>query len=181
MYACETPSFFAKYGRNAKSAENYGGNTQDEGYTNMVDLGDLVHKSQNILPEYSQAVIETLEECVVYNINGSYRSKSSGLSCYYPYSSDPDSVIDFGDISASDAYYYLYEYEIMGELSNDGLNYISTIEFPKNSSIVPDVQEIKPVPNINTLELENFPIYVDDDEYAVLDIGTDISDYLYIL
>ena len=43
--AAQDPAFFAELGRAASQSENYGGNTREQGFTNMVDLGDLARKS----------------------------------------------------------------------------------------------------------------------------------------
>lgn len=182
LYASENPSFFAQYGRSANSAENYGGNTRDEGYANMVDLGDLVSNAENILPENAREVLKALDQCVVYSVNGPYRARSSGLSCYYPYNGDEDEVYAFADASASYAYYYFYEYETTGELSDEGIAYLSEMETIPGDETQPSTaspaQSFWTVPSVTTLDLEDYPVYVDEDGYAVLDLGSDISDCL---
>ena len=37
--ACNDPAFFTRFARVAAQSENYGGNTREQGYTNLVDLG----------------------------------------------------------------------------------------------------------------------------------------------
>ena len=37
--------FFSRYGRQAKKSENFGGNTRDTGFTNMIDLGDFAQRT----------------------------------------------------------------------------------------------------------------------------------------
>ncbi len=64
-------------------AENYGGNTPEEGYTNMVDIGAMMRGIADLVPEAAQ-VLEALEEAVVYQVAGSGRQGSTGLSVYYP-------------------------------------------------------------------------------------------------
>ena len=59
-------------------AENYGGNTKDTGYTNMVDLRDLAENNRDILTDTCEDVIAALEDCVVYKVNGSYRQQAGG-------------------------------------------------------------------------------------------------------
>ncbi len=65
LEACDDSNFFAAFGRGAKAAENYGGNTPKTGYTNMVDLGDLARQNAELMPTVSRAVIRALEDCVV--------------------------------------------------------------------------------------------------------------------
>lgn len=81
--AMEDDSFYATYGRQAKASENYV-NSRSEGFTNMVDLGSLVRRLKNALPEFSPHFLDSLGEAVVYKVHGPYRSPS-GLSCYYPF------------------------------------------------------------------------------------------------
>ena len=46
--AAEDPGFFAELGRAAARSENYGGNTREQGYTNMVDLGHLARQTMSL-------------------------------------------------------------------------------------------------------------------------------------
>ena len=74
--------FFAQLGRGAGRAENYGGNTDDQGYTDMVDLGDFVRNNQDLFGDNAQTLLQALENCVLYQVNGPYRDGATGLSCY---------------------------------------------------------------------------------------------------
>ena len=69
-----------EFARCANVAENYGGNNDQEGYTNMVDLGDLVTNAKNLLPDTGDAILEELKNCVVYSVNGDYRREANGLA-----------------------------------------------------------------------------------------------------
>lgn len=66
-------------------AENYGGNNQSEGYTNMVDLGDILKNLDGTI-DGSDEALSFLKEMVVYKINGDNCPKSSGVAIYYPLS-----------------------------------------------------------------------------------------------
>ncbi len=169
-YACADPSFFADFGRSASKAENYGGNTKEQGYTNMVDLGDLVRNSANLLPENEQAVLSALDECVLYKVNGPYREQATGLSCYYSYNGDEDDYAGFTQATPSDAFKYLYGYEITGELPDDGMAYIEDMQ----------VSELPEIPSIENsgITLQDIPLTVDEEGYAVLDIGADAANLL---
>lgn len=167
-YACADPSFFADLGRSASKAENYGGNTDDQGYTNMVDLGDLVRNSANILPENESAVLSALDECVLYKVNGPYRQQATGLSCYYSYNSDVDDLNGFITASPSVAFKYLYAYEITGTLPDDGMDYIEEMQYT----------ELPEIPSIENANLQDAPLTVDDEGFAVLDIGPDAANIL---
>ena len=79
--ACEDPSFFSRFARIAAQSENYGGNTREQGYTNMVDLGHMARQSTGLL-QTAGDVLTALEDCVLYRVNGPYRAEATGLSCY---------------------------------------------------------------------------------------------------
>lgn len=167
--ACKNPSFFASLGRSAKKAENYGGNTPEQGYCNMVDLYDLIDQSGDILPENANAVMQALKDCVVYKVNGPYREQSSGLSTYYPYDADSDECIKYFDISASDAFSYLYEYGVDGALNYDGITYIKDLGYA-------DLQEIPELVGLD--EDKEYPVYVDEEGNAVMELEPDIINIL---
>ena len=165
--ACEDSTFFAEFGRRAVQTENYGGNTPDQGYTNMVDMGHLVRNSEDLLPETAQAVLDGLEECVVYSVSGAYRSEATGLSCYYSYNGDTDDFDAFTAISASPAFQYLYDYELYGYMSDEGLAYVQELGYEEE---IPEIT----ITQDNT-GLEDFPLYVDEDGNSVLEIGSEAA------
>ena len=167
-YACTDPAFFAEFGRSAAKAENYGGNSDEQGYTNMVDLGDLVRNSGNILTENSEAVLSALDECVIYQVNGPYRQQATGLSCYYSYNGDAENFNEYVSISTSTAFTYLYAYEISGELPEDGMAYIADMQFT----------ELPEIPSIENIGLQDAQLTVDEEGFAVLDIGADAANIL---
>jgi len=187
--ACENSNVLTYLGRSADSAEKYGPNSKYEGYTNMVDLGDLVRNAAEYLPHTSAAITETLLGCVVYKVNGSFRAQSSGLACYYPFDMDIDTFKDYKNIASSISHRYLYEYLIYGMITNEGLNYARSMTYdavpvistptPSNPSVPISVkpQEVPTVIN-SGFDLEDYPVYVDDEGNAVLDLGREIADIL---
>ncbi|MDR3050183.1 MAG: hypothetical protein LBU67_00495 [Oscillospiraceae bacterium] len=185
LASCINPEFFSALGRGAQAAENYGGNTRDQGYTNMVDLGDFVRNTAEELPLNSRSVLDTLESCVVYKVAGPYRAQSSGLSCYYPYDMDEESYNQFTQAYGDGPYAYLYEYVVTGQLSSEGAEYLYAMAYQD----VPDVEtpaapqveqmdELPTVPTLNSLDLEDFPVTVDGDGYAVLNLGAETASVL---
>ena len=53
----------------------------------MVDLGHMARLTVDTLPS-AQAVLDALDDCVLYQVNGQYRTEATGLSCYYSYNGD---------------------------------------------------------------------------------------------
>ncbi len=166
--ACSNKSFTSEFARIANETENYGGNTKEEGYTNMVDLGHLARLSEDILPNVADKVTEALKECVIYKVNGEYRSEASGLSCYYSYNGDVDEYSEYTEICAGSTMKYFYEYELTGELGEEGTQYIKDY-FGET------------LPTLKTLEdtdWDNISAHVDDDGNSYINLGKDAYDIL---
>ncbi|MBQ5437780.1 MAG: clostripain [Firmicutes bacterium] len=150
--AIKTPAFMSAFGRAAKNSENYGGNTKSQGYTNMVDLGDLAAQSSQIMGS-SQAVIDALEDCIVYKVNGPYRASSTGLSCYYSYNGDRKDFGKYADpgivMSPGDAFKYFYEYQLTGTLGQAGQEYIKELV---SGGSVPSTVKPSSLPQVETVK-----------------------------
>ena len=166
--AIENPSFFAHFSKIANSIENYGGNTREQGFTNMADLGHLAKKSADVLPESTGNVIAALEDCIDYKVNGKYRSESMGLACYYSYNGDIDDFMAYSEIGAGEAFKYFYAYGLTGELSEYGLEYIADMDY----ETLPELQ------TLTSVDWEDMPVTVDDDGIATLDLGVQADDIL---
>ena len=166
--ACVDPAFFSHFGRIAVTTENYGGNTKEQGFTNMTDLGHLSRKSAKLLPETSNTVLSSLENCVEYKVNGTYRKESTGLSCYYSYNGDVEDLKGYIDVGAGEAFKYFYGYELTGELPEQGMKYISEMNYES-------------LPKLETLESqgwEDHALQVDSEGVAALTLGEKAKDIL---
>lgn len=76
----------------ATKAESYGGNSQSQGYSNLIDLGDLLSQTGDVLNQNSENVKNALKEAVCYEVHGSGRGNSNGLSVFYPLAVDEDEM-----------------------------------------------------------------------------------------
>ncbi|MBR6012842.1 MAG: clostripain [Selenomonadaceae bacterium] len=114
--SAENPKkFFSNLGRHAKRSENYGGNTRESGYYDMIDLADLAKKSKELLPQTSENLINAIDDAVVYKINGEYRDQGSGISGFYPYDGGEQMLSMYSQIySAPLAQKCLYHHLIYG-------------------------------------------------------------------
>ncbi len=162
------PQFYTSFSRGAIGAESYGGNTQEQGYTNMVDLGHLARNNEYLLPESAWTVLKALDECVVYRVSGPYRSEATGLSCYHSYSGDLDNFVDYTDVGCSEAFKYLYGYGLSGKVSDAGL------EYAKAHGGAGAPSEGTPLFDLSVLE--NTEIFVDDMGCAELYVGETAAD-----
>ena len=172
--AVENTAFFNQLSRAATKAENYGGNTRDQGYSNMVDLGDLVRNAASLLPKYASAVQKGLDDCVVYKVNGPYRKQATGLSCYYAYDGDLQNFFCFDDVGASLAFKHYFGYLLEGALIAETQQYLSEMGYEE----IPEVMSLEQNLTSAGLSLEDYPVTVDDDGYAVLHLGAQIADML---
>lgn len=167
VVATEEPGFFAELGRAAAQTENYGGNTREQGYTNMVDLGHLARQTAWMLPS-AQSVSDALDDCIVYRVGGVYRSEATGLSCYYSYNGDVDDFNGYINMGTGVAFKYLYAYELTGELADGGEEYLASL----------DIQELPELVTLADKDWDNAPLDVNDEGTAYLTLGADAGDVL---
>ena len=165
--AAENPGFFAELGRAAAQSENYGGNTRDQGYTNMVDLGDLARKTADMIPS-AQSVTDALADCVLYRVAGQYRSEATGLSCYYSYNGDMDDLTGYLSMGASPAFKYLYAYALTGEPIEGTEDYLSSI----------GIDELPQRKTLADTDWDGAALGLNDQGTAILDLGPEANDIL---
>lgn len=165
--ACTDPGFFSQFGRVAAQSENYGGNTKEQGYTNMVDLGHMARQSVGMLGS-AQEVLDALDDCVLYQVGGQYRTEATGLSCYYSYNGDVDDFNSYADLGAGVAFKYFYSYELTGELDDSGMAYIADMDF----------EELPEVKNLLSTDWDGALLDVDEDGVSFLTLGPEANDIL---
>lgn len=165
--AAQDPGFFAELGRAAAKSENYGGNTREQGYTNMVDLGHLARQTAWTLPS-AQSVSDALAECVVYHIGGMYRSEATGLSCYYSYNGDVDDFNGYINVGTGLAFKHLYAYGLTGELAEGGEEYLASI----------NIQELPKIVTLTDTDWDGAPLDLNDEGSSVLTLGPEANDIL---
>ena len=165
--ACTDPGFFSQMARAALQSENYGGNTREQGYTNMVDLGHLARQTIGMLGS-AQGVLDALNDCVLYQVGGKYRAEATGLSCYYSYNGDISDLNGYIGVGAGLAFKYYFSYGLTGELDEAGMEYISDLD-------------LSALPQVKTLATEGWDglaLDVDDEGTAYLTLGPDAKNVL---
>jgi len=90
--------------RRVRRAENYGGNSPGEGYTNMVDLGDLVAHTWEVLPQTGQAVLDALAGTVIHSVSGRQRDGAHGLSLFFPLNLNAQACEEYAGVCPSAHY-----------------------------------------------------------------------------
>lgn len=165
--AAQDPGFFAQLGRAAAQSENYGGNTREQGYTNMVDLGHLARQTAWMLPS-AQSVCDALDECVLYKVGGVYRSEATGLSCYYSYNGDVNDFNGYANVGAGMAFKHLYAYGLTGELAEGGEEYLASLE----------IGELPQIKTLADMDWDGAPLTVNEEGSAVLTLGAEANNIL---
>ncbi len=169
MVAAEDPGFFAQLGRAAAMSENYGGNTREQGYSNMVDLGHLARQTAWMLPS-ANAVSDALEDCIVYEVNGRYRKEATGLSCYYSYDGDIANLNGYIDMGTGVAFKHLYALGLTGRLSEGSEAYLSSLA-------IEEEEIVKPL-TLADMAWNSMPVQVNEDGAAYLNLGAEANDVL---
>ena len=165
--ASQDPGFFAELGRAAAQSENYGGNTREQGYTNMVDLGHLARQTAWMLPS-AQDVSDALADCVIYQVGGIYRAEATGLSCYYSYNGDIDDFNGYISNGAGLAFKHLYAYGLTGEMAEGGAEYLASL----------DIKELPEIITLADVDWDGAPLDVDDEGTSFLVLGPEANDIL---
>lgn len=165
--AAADPAFFAELGRAAAQSENYGGNTKEQGYTNMVDLGHLARQTAWMLPS-AQNVSDALGECVIYQVGGVYRAEATGLSCYYSYNGDIDDLNGYINMGAGLAFKHLFAYGLTGEMAGEGEDYLASL----------DIQELPEIVTLADMGWDGAPLDLDDEGTSILTLGPEANDIL---
>lgn len=153
-------------------AENYGGNTPSEGYTNMVDLGDILINISEEIPS-AKTALDAINDAVVYQIKGSSRQGANGLSIYYPLNvENTDELSTFADICVSNNYLsfvnkilYSSQYGDIADYSDDyGLESYDEYDVDTDNHISPVIIED--------------PAHLNEDNYYTLTIDPSTMDYV---
>lgn len=183
-------SFFSAFSREAESSENYGGNTREQGYTNMVDMKSLAKNAQKLLPQSADPLIAAIDSAVIYKVNGPYRHGSSGLSCYYSYNGDADNLQRYASqLAPLMPFKCLYYFLLFGELPHEASQYLTGSAAQDGSGIEnagpggsTNIQPINPPASQQKLfqveRLEDTPVDVDDEGTAFVRLTPEQMDIL---
>lgn len=168
--ACDDPAFFTRFARVAAQSENYGGNTREQGYTNLVDLGHMARQSDTELLPSAQKVLDALEDCVLYQVKGPYRREATGLSCYYSYNGDVDDLAGYTGIGAGEAFKHFYQLALTGQLSADGEAYLADLYI--------STEGLQPIQGLPDTDWDGAPLTRNEDGYIVLELGPQANELL---
>ena len=94
----EEPVEMQRLVQDARDVESFGHANYIEGYTDMVDLSDLMVRVEGSVPGAAQAAREAVDDAVVYEVHGQYRSRATGLSVFYPLDIDLETFRSYFDV-----------------------------------------------------------------------------------
>ncbi len=154
------------YVRGAIRAENFGGNTDAEGYTNMVDLGDLTINTEDVVSNTAETVLSTLFDAVIYEVHGSTREHANGISVFFPLAVSEDECNAYSEIATSGSYLRFIDVVVSDwSLSDAG------------SDINPDI--VVPDSNSDSVSADEYNVafnnYISDDGYYYLEFTQGLS------
>ena len=103
--------------------EYLGGNSQWEGYSNLIDIGELTNVVTEQVGSPAANIASAIGNVVVYKCMSDYHSMSSGLSVYYPHHRNTEELSRYRNICMSENYMEFIEKtcidtEIEGRLSH---------------------------------------------------------------
>ena len=163
------PEYFRAYARYAKDTENYGGNSRAEGYTDLADIKNFAENASEVL-DSADAVLQALEDCVVYTVNGEYRAEGGGLSFYYDYDGWDKKNADYLAHGTVDGLKTLYTMGVSGELAEAESSYLTGLGL--DASSLPEVRTFA------KYDFNNVPVQFDKDGTAYADFGQDAGQML---
>lgn len=115
---------FAEIARSISSAQSYGGSSYYEGYSNMVDLGDMAAKLEPALGDAATALRWAVYEAVSYQIRGFAVKRATGLATYYPLSINGMNELKFFNrVSVSASYVKYVDMVAYGNSNGSLANY----------------------------------------------------------
>ena len=116
-------------------ADSFGGNNVSEGYSNMVDLGNMLDKLSGYGEEVTEAA-NALKSCVVCTMNGRLHKNATGLSIYYPIAiQGSEELRIFSQVCPSSYYYALIDKIAYGTENGSASDY-------DNSTLLADADDI---------------------------------------
>ncbi len=70
--------------RNGSRGVKYGSASRNEGYTNLIDLGEFAVNVSSEVQEPAQALIAAIKKAVLHEVHGRNEGNSSGIAVFYP-------------------------------------------------------------------------------------------------
>ena len=139
-------------------AENYGGNNDSEGYTNMVDLGDLTLGAEGVLSDTGDALLNALFAAVPYHVAGEGRQRSNGLSVYVPLAITPGELDQYATLSATSGEYLRFLEGLYGWTVPEGVVIVEPVFPTADEAPAGEQTSIGDIESAQALNAEDFSL-----------------------
>ena len=167
--SAESANVAALLGKCANRSIKYAGG--DHNYFNTLDLGLFMKEAVQYYPDEASAVLDLVDEMVLYNLACGLHAQSMGITVFYPSTITDiygirqtltyiDEITDNEDIRA------LYYYKIAGCLRDDMQDYVAQMGYG----------EIKPMDNTKLKAMIDAQIVLGEDQnYTITDSASAVS------
>lgn len=104
LLSTDSPENYINMKNAIEKVHIYGACSEDEGYSDLLDLGDLAVKTRDYTGITADMFIESLNDTVVYRVCGENMQNSTGLGLYYPFDKNNDILQSYMDMATSNKY-----------------------------------------------------------------------------
>lgn len=102
--ACEAMDTLKDMMKAQSKVLTYGGAAQSEGWSDLVDMGDMAVKCADFTNGAGDKLIDALNDTVVYSVRGSEQRDATGLSIFFPLDRRADRLQQYMDMSHGSQY-----------------------------------------------------------------------------
>lgn len=106
----------------ANEAQKFGGNSDGEGYSNLVDMKDFADNAVDV--GGSSQLSAAIGEAVIYNVYGKSKSRSGGVSFFYPLHFDGAQYEKYYNGICPSDNYKKYLNAVYGSIPDDPIKFI---------------------------------------------------------
>ncbi|HHX92099.1 MAG TPA: hypothetical protein GX688_00510 [Clostridiales bacterium] len=161
----------AAFTRACSLIDCFGPNSNETGYTNMADLGQMAARMTDVLPRQAGKLQAAMRNCVPYNVRGRYALEAGGLSFYCPFDGSQDNLTAYADLRTAEGINYLYDYMQSGEFNSDMMLFLLGRGYAPAS-------DAEPLLTFDDIYADNHPVYLDQNGAPAMLLHADIMDIL---
>lgn len=162
----DDPDFFVDISILAGAAENYGGNSRAQGYTNLVDIRDFADECLDYVPS-AKAVIDAVDNAVVCRTSGDYRAYAGGLSMVYNYNASENCMnryLENGTSDALKAFLAVTDFSVVPDSQKD---YVKGLGL--------DAEVLPAIKTFRTLDTSNKGVKLNSEGNYYVDFGPEVG------
>lgn len=159
--------FYTDFARTVGATKGFGGESEAEGASDLVDLGDFAGKIMDRVPEASD-LKNAIDDMVIYNAVGPRAGNATGLSFYYTATGSEVDLQKFLQLGAGSSFKYFYSLGMTDAMTEEGRMYLAD-----NGISEEDIPEIK---TLKSYGIDEVPLSFDEGKgLYYVDIGSEIA------